>query len=580
MKFCVLTECFEELSVTTKRLEMIEIISSFLKKTIRSGQLEALDKIVYFSQGQLSPAFRNIEFGISEKLINKAIAQASGRLDEVITRIFYDTGDYGLVAEKVCVKQENSLTISAVYQQLYDLACISGKGCVNKKLWLLSELLHKTGALEAKYIVRIILKKMRLGIGSPTVLDSLSLAYTGNKSLRKQLERAYNLCSDLGIVAKVLFTDGIESIAKFSLIVGCPIRMALASRLPNAAAIIEKIGECAVEEKYDGFRCQVHKDADQIKIYSRNLEDMTEMFPEIKQAALTQINEKQAIFEGEAISYDPVTNSDLPFQVTVQRKRKYDIKHMQTKFPLKMFVFDILYTSGYGDITVQPYHKRRQIMEEVINDGSVFQKSLFEKVKTTTQLQAVFDRAVGNGREGIVAKRLNGIYRAGGRNFNWIKLKRSIEGKLADTIDCVIVGYNFGKGQRAVLGMGALLACVYNQKNDSFQTIAKIGTGLSENEMVKMKEMLDKFKVNVKPECVDSLLKPDVWIQPKFVVEVMADEVTRSPVHTCGKRENGSIGFALRFPRTVGFLRTDKNPEDATSVEEIVDVFNSQGVEK
>lgn len=573
MKFKQLADYFQKMENASKRLEMTDILADVFNN-LDQNEKQKIDEIIYLTQGQLLPSFKNIEFGISEKLINRAIVQATGRLTEDIEKMFQEIGDYGLVAQAVCLDHLPVLSTSQVYAYLAELAEFSGDGSVAKKVEFLANLLKKTSSIEAKYIIRIILGKLRLGIGDPTVLDSLSLAYNKDKLLRLDLERAYNLCSDLGLVAKILFTKGIASIINFKVMVGCPIRVALAARLSGPEEIIEKIGTCAVEEKYDGFRCQVHKFGDRVQIFSRNLENTTLMFPEIVQGTLAQIKEQNVIFEGEALAYDPGTGQCLPFQTTVQRKRKHGIEEMQEKFPLKVFVFDLLYASR--DLTQHPFSKRRKIMTQLIKKGKVLEVSHVEEVSTVDRLTEIFEDAIAQGREGIVAKRLDGEYKAGGRNFNWIKLKQSYSGSLNDTIDCVIIGYFFGKGLRAAFGIGSLLAAVYDAKTDRFKTIAKLGTGLSEDELVRFKESLDKIKINEIANNVDSLIQPDVWVDPIYVVEVQADEITQSPVHTCGKNNNDP-GYALRFPRTVGFIRSDKGAKDATTVDEIKKMFNLQG---
>ncbi|MBU1087389.1 MAG: ATP-dependent DNA ligase [Candidatus Omnitrophica bacterium] len=574
MKFKQLAAYFQKLENTAKRLEMTDILAE-LFTNLDPVEKEKIDEIIYLTQGQLLPSFRNIEFGISEKLIHRAIVQATGGISNDIEAMVHQLGDYGLVAEKVCLDHLEVLSISQVYANLEKLAEFSGDGSVARKIEFLADLLKNASPLEAKYIIRIILGKLRLGVGDPTVLDSLSLAYNQDKLLRPDLERAYNLCSDLGLVAKILFTKGISSIIDFKVMVGCPIRVALAARLSGPEEIIEKIGTCAVEEKYDGFRCQVHKMGNKVQIFSRNLENTTHMFPEIIQGTLDQIKESNVIFEGEALAYDPATGQCLPFQTTVQRKRKHGIESIREKFPLKIFVFDLLYADK--DLTQYAFSQRRQIMSELIKKGKVLELSPVEEVKTAQRLTEIFEDAIAQGREGIVAKRLDGEYKAGGRNFNWIKLKQSYSDNLNDTIDCVIIGYFFGKGLRAAFGIGSLLAAVYDPTVGRFKTIAKIGTGLSDDELVRFKETLDKIKINFMPKNVESLIVPDVWVDPLYVVEVQADEITQSPVHTCGKDSKDDTGYALRFPRTVGFIRIDKAAKDATTVEEIKQMFNLQG---
>lgn len=576
MRFSDLAVYFQRLEVTPKRLEMTDILAELFKKVSVDKKVN-IEEIVYLSQGHLLPSFKNIEFQMSEKLLQKSIILATEKPEKQIEAMFQEIGDFGEVVQNLSDTGSKNLSVCSVYEKLTELTGFSGAGVVAKKTEFLADLLKGAGPLEAKYIIRIILGKLRLGAGDPTFLDSLSLAYNGDKSLRKPLERAYNLCCDLGLVAKILFNDGIERIKDFEVIVGCPIRMALAARLPGASEIIEKIGTCAVEAKYDGFRTQVHKSGKEIHVYSRNLENTTHMFPEIKEGTLTQIKNKDVIYEGEAIAYDPDTGECLPFQNTVQRKRKHGIESMRKQFPLKLFVFDILYADG--DLTNKSYEQRREVMSSVIGKGDVLEISPMHIVKTSQELDDIFEESLREGREGIVAKRLDGPYKAGGRNFNWIKLKSSYSGELNDTIDCVIVGYYYGKGVRASLGLGSLLTCVYDKDTETFKTIAKIGSGITDEELVKFKKMLDKIKVAVKPTKVESVIEPDVWVDPKYVIEVQADEITRSPVHTCGKVDDNA-GYALRFPRTVDHIRGDKDAEDATTVKEIIDLFNIQGRKK
>lgn len=577
MYFKKLVVYFEKLESTTKRLEMIRILAE-LFKNLKGKDRKKIDEIIYLSQGRLLPAFKNIEFGISEKLIHKSIAQAANASLKRVEEVFQDTGDYGQTVQNLSRHYEKILQVSEVYSDLEKLALFSGEGAVAKKVEFLAKIFRKVSPVEAKYIVRIILGKLRLGIGDPTVLDGLAQAAGGSKSWRQKLERAYNLCSDLGLVAKILFTKGIAAIEKFKVIVGCPIRMALAARLSSPKEIIEKIDKCAIEAKYDGFRCQVHKLANKVEIFSRNLENTTHMFPEIKAGTIKQIKEKNVIFEGEAIAYNPQTGKCLPFQTTVQRKRKYDIESMQKRFPLRLFVFDILYAGG--DLTEKPYLHRRKVMSKIINKGNVLEISPVKVVDSAQALSEIFEEVVAEGREGIMAKRLDGQYQAGGRNFNWIKLKRSYSNKLSDTIDCVIVGYFIGKGLRSVFGIGSLLACVYDEDDRRFKTIAKLGSGMTEIELKRFKKKLDEIKINYQPKQVDSSIVADVWVEPKFVIEVQADEVTKSPVHTCGKKDDKQPGYALRFPRTVGGIRIDKRPEDATSVSEILKMYAMQGRKK
>jgi DNA ligase-1 len=393
--------------------------------------------------------------------------------------------------------------------------------------------------------------------------------------LRPPIERAYNVCSDLGQVARVFKAEGVDALVKIQVEVGNPVRMALAERAKNAEDIVTRLGKCAIENKYDGLRCQVHKQGDAVRIFSRNLEETTTMFTDIVEGIRKQIKARTAILEGEALSYDPETGEFHPFQVTMQRKRKYDLEEMTVKFPLRLVAFDLLYFDG-KDFTGQAYSKRHATLESIIAPGERVEISQHLVTQDAKEIEKYFMSAITSGLEGIMAKRLDSKYQAGARNFNWIKLKRSYQGHLSDTVDGVVVGYLRGRGMRARFGIGALLVAVYDDRQDKFATIAKIGTGFSDTEWPKMRALLDKIAVERQPARVEAVLTPDVWVEPKYVIEMQADEITRSPIHTAGK-VGDEPGYALRFPRVVGFVRTDRKAEDATTVKEILKMFEKQG---
>lgn len=569
MKFLRLTEYFERLEATTKRLEMFDIMAELFNEA-SSGDI---DKIIYLSQGQLLPPFHGLEIGMSEKLLIRALSDAANTPTKKIEDLFKRSGDLGKTAEDLIKGKGENLAVKKVYEELANIARTSGSGSVEKKIGLLSSLLRGVSSKEAKYISRFVIGRLRLGIGDPTVMEALALAH-GDRRMRPKLERAYNLCSDLGLVAKTLLEKGIEGVNKFHVMVGYPIRMALCERLPSSEDIIEKMGQAAIEAKYDGFRVQIHKDGNHIEMFSRNLERTTHMFPEIKDAVLRHINADTAIIEGEALAYNESTGELFPFQVTIQRKRKHGIEELAKECPLKYFAFDLLYVDG-EDYTPKPFKERRERLEKIIKKNPLIEPSELFITDKHEEITKYFEDAVERGLEGVVAKRLEAPYSAGSRNFNWIKLKRSYKGELADTIDVCIVGYFRGKGARTKFGVGALLGAVYEPKSDTFKTVTKIGSGFKEEEFMELKKVLDEISMSHKHPRVDSVMEADVWVEPRYVVTVTADEITRSPSHTAGRDKNG-VGYALRFPRAVGFLREDKNPEDANTVKEITEMFEQQ----
>jgi len=574
MDFAILSEAFEKLEKTDSRLAMTDILAELFKR-VPTAEVK---RVIYLLQGRVVPPFIPIEIGMGEKFVEQAIALASGYKMDDVEKKFRETGDLGLVAESLLTKKtqrslfSKKLEVTEVYSVFYKIATASGSGSQDMKIKLLTQLLNNSSPLEAKFLVRIPLGMLRLGIGDPTILDSFSVKMGGDKKLREPLERAYNLCSDLGLVAEVLWKEGLAGIKKFKIKAGNPIRPALAERLPSAEEIIDKLGKCAVEAKYDGFRIQVHKSGKSVQLFSRRQENTTHMFPEVVKA-VSELPMKEFIMEGEALSYNEETAEYYPFQMTIQRKRKHGVDSAAKEYPLKLFIFDVLYADG-KDYTGEPFEKRRKALEKIVKPGKVLMHSEMIITDKADRLDEFFHDCVSRGLEGIIAKDLHSPYVAGARKFAWIKLKRSYKGELSDTIDVTIVGYYKGTGARTQFGFGGFLGAVYDEKDDMFKTITKCGSGFSEEQMVKLRDLLEKIKVKNKPARVDSLVEPHVWTEPKYVVSIMADEITESPMHTAGRKKD--TGYALRFPRMTGWIREDKKPEDSTTVEEIVKMYKQQ----
>ncbi len=582
MTFQKLSTYFEKLEETASRLALIDILADLFKASSK----DEIEKIIYLTQGRIAPFFEATEIGMAEKTVAEAMALAYGSTKEDVLKLYQKLGDMGLVVAQLSSKfnpsaslrarvQSSKFTVNDVFNVLTKIAHTSGEGTVEKRQILLSDLLKKVDALSAKYIVRIPLGNLRLGVGDPTVLDGLATAKLGDKTKRKLLEGAYNRTSDLGLIATTLYNDGLAAVEKLKVMVGKPIRSELCERLPNPEKVIEKMEVVDVQYKYDGFRVQIHKDGEKVSMFSRNLENMTHMFPELIEGTLRQVKAKTAILDTEALAYNPDSEEFLPFQETTKRRRKHNIEETAKKLPLKAFVFDLLYKDGKSYID-EPLTTRLKVLKETIKEDGVLIPSKTQEVKDPKVLQMLLDDAISKGLEGIVVKRLESPYEAGGRNFNWVKLKRHSAGELHDTIDCVILGYITGKGKRTAFGAGALLVGVYDEKNDEFVTVSKIGTGLTDEEWREIKAQSAKLKVQSKPARVNSLITPSVWVKPEIVIEVLADEITRSPVHSAGKKDE-EPGYALRFPRLITFRGHDKRAEDATTVKELIEMYKEQG---
>ncbi len=574
MKFSKLSEYYEKLEGTSKRLELIDILSKLFKE----AKADEIAEICYLIQGRVAPFFEPIELGMAENMVAVAIGRAFDKTKDEVIRLYRHKGNIGLAAQEYSQKHHHKgeLSVSEVFSKLLEIAKFSGEGSVEKKITTLSDLLKSLDPISSKHVVNIPLGTLRLGIGDPTVLDSLSLAKNGDKSLRPVLEDAYNKTSDLGFVAETFFKKGVNGIKNVKLVVGKPVRPALAERLPSADEAIKRLGkEFAAEPKFDGFRVAVHKNGHEINLFSRNLENTTHAFPDLVEGVRESVKAKSAILEGEAIAYNPQTHEFLPFQETTKRRRKYRIEEMAKKLPLVLFAFDLLYLNG-KDITQKPYKERRKLLESIVaRENPTIRISEERVLHKASEISVFFNEAISEGLEGLMLKKLDSPYVAGGRGFHWVKFKRSQAGQLTDSVDCVLLGVYSGKGKRTEFGVGGLLVGVYDDKKDEFVSISRIGTGLTDEEFKKVNEISKHLRVNHKPARVNSDITPSFWVEPKIVLEIQADEITRSPIHTAGRDKEG-LGYALRFPRLVKFREADKRAEDATTVSEIEKMYKGQ----
>lgn len=567
-----MAHAFELLEAASARRTLVQIVADLLAHADPPDR----EPIVLLLQGQLRPSYEGVELGVGDKLLIHTVAEAFSVDEPSVVRRYAKLGDLGLVAQTLVTRPPRRRpTVRQAYDALLAVAKTSGSGSIRDKTDRLADLLRKLDGLEAKYVVRAAQGRLRLGVGDQTILEAAAVAALGERTKKKVLEHAYNVRSDLGGVVNLAFATGERGLVAIGPEIGIPVRPALAQRLPSAEAIIKRVGQVQAEPKYDGFRIQLHRDGDRTWAFSRRLENVTDMFPDLAAAATRQLKTKRAILEGEALVHNPETGEFLPFQVTMTRKRKTRISETAERYPLRLFAFDLLFA---GDVNYmpRPQQERSRRLRALLPSASDDPITVTESILSddAKALQAYFDAMIERGLEGIVAKRPTAPYQAGARGYDWVKLKRAYQSKLRDTVDLVLVGYLRGRGKRAALGIGSLLATVYDPSHDRFRTIAKIGSGLSDRDWQTLRVKLDDAATKHRPARVDSLIIPDVWVQPTYVVEVLADEITRSPFHTCGKTDD-EPGYALRFPRLLS-LRTDKSPTDATTEREIIELYRMQ----
>lgn len=585
MEFKNLAVYLSRLETTASRNKITEILAELLKRVSE----KEIDKICYLCLGELAPIYAGLDFNLAEKLMIRVIARVTNLSEEIVRREYKKIGDLGEVAEKLKtenlklqIDEKKELSVENVYHELYEMAIEKGNGSVERKINRMSRLLDNLDSLSAKFVTRIPLGRLRLGFSELTIFDALSWMLVGDKSKRKEIEEAYNVQADIGQIAKIVKIEGLNGLKKIKIKLGVPVVAALCQRLDNPEEMIKKMcrsgDKVAVEPKYDGTRLQVHWQRSgslKVRAFTRNLENVTQMFPDLIEALGKEVKAKQVIFDGEAIGYDPRTNKFLPFQETIKRKRKYLIGDTAKEIPLKYFVFDILYKDGQ-DLLALPLNERRQILEKILLPQA-------ERIKLSPQIvtgkaeeiREFHHQQIKKGLEGVVVKKWEAPYDPGRRGYTWVKLKQE-KGKkgggLTDTLDCIVMGYFKGKGKRTVFGSGAFLVGVRESiDSDKILTISKIGTGLTDEQWREITQRGQKAAVKQKPDIylVDKNLTPDVWCQPKIVVEIEADNITKSPIHTAQ--------YALRFPRLVRF-RDDKSPGQSTTLQEVKKIYQLQNL--
>jgi len=578
MQYRTLVDTYEKLASTSSRLEMTDILVELFTNT----PPEVIDKVIFLTQGKLHPSWFELpETGIAEKSAIKAVSIATGRASSEIEDKVKELGDLGTAIEKSFVKKKqktlmsNPLTVEKVYSSLDKIAQASGSGSADLKVRSLAGLLSDVDGVEGKWVLRTVLGKLRIGVADQTIMEALALAFTGDKRNKQYIEYGYNIHPNLGEIARKLANEGVDSIKEMKIEYFIPVRMMLAQRLSSLEEILEKLGgECACEYKYDGERLQIHKEQDTIRLYTRNLENTTFQYPDVCDL-IKRIKAENVVIEGECVAIDAETGDLLPFQTLMRRRRKYSIKEAIKKYPICVYVFDILKLED-EDLLEIDYQIRRAQLEEIVTESDQIKLATRIISNNVGEIQDFFDTAIDAGCEGIMAKSTqpDSIYQAGARGWIWIKFKQSYT-KLTDSIDAVVVGAYMGRGRRSNL-YGALLLAVFNKNEGVFEAIGKVGSGFTDELLSEFANKLDPIKRTTKPAEVISNLIPDIYFDPKFVCEIIGDEITVSPKSSAGfGKVKPNFGLAIRFPRFLHW-RDDKSIDDATTTEEIIEMYYRQ----
>lgn len=578
MRFSEIADTFEKMSATTKRLELTQHLVELFQKT----PPEIISKIVYLIQGKLRPDFEGVELGLAEKLAIHALSKSSGIPIKKINSTYAEDGDLGGAAAKIMEQKTQTtflaqdITAERVYETLYKIAKLEGQRSQDMKMKYVSSLLNDATPQEAKFILKIAMGTLRLGIADNTVMDALAISYTGSKENRQRLEAAYNVSSDLGAVAETISRNGLKGLDEFHVKVFSPIRPMLAERVKSEAEAIEKLGgEFAAEYKLDGERVQVHYKDSTMVLYSRRLENITSYYPDILENLPKALKTTDVILEAEAVAINQDSGEFLPFQELMHRRRKYDIDRIVEKYPITINLFDVLYLNG-KDLLNEPYKVRRKKLEEITSENEYAKIVTQTIIHTENEIEDFLENGINAGCEGLMLKVLDAPYRAGARGNNWLKLKREYRNELGDSLDLVVIGAFFGKGRRTGK-YGTLLLASYNQDHDTFESICKVGTGFTDENLDQLYQILqDKVTLKKNPR-IESGMEPDVWFEPELVIEIVASEITLSPVHTTAKDSiRSGSGLALRFPKFTGKIRMEKAPEDASTDQEVITLYKNQ----
>lgn len=546
MQFSELTDVFLGLEETTKRLEMTRIVAEFFKK----APYDVLPTVCLFMRGRVFPMWSNEELGIAEKIMIKCISTVSGATEAKVEKAIKETGDPGLAAEKILTERAQTtlfaeeLTVEKVHRNLRKLSVFMGKGSQDKKISYITELLSQARPKDARYIVRLVLGELRLGVGDGIIRDAIAAAFSVDAAI---IENAVNMTSDIGEVAMKAKAGGATELERIMLTPGKPIKVMLAQKKGSIAEAVETLGECAFEIKYDGARIQVHKDGADIRLYTRRLENVTKQFPEVVKNAAERIKANKAIVEGEVVAIRMLGDRrPRPFQDLSRRiKRKYDIPDMVHQIPVELNLFDIIYLDGRVLINT-PFKERRALLRKTINESPLFRLADELVTKNPKKAEEFYKQALSMGHEGVMAKNLDAPYKPGSRVGYMYKIKPVME-----SLDLVVVGATWGEGRRASW-LGSYLLAAYDSSTGDYKTVGRMATGLTDAQLEELTQTLKPYILREKGK--------ELEIKPALVFEVAYEEIQKSPTY--------ESGFALRFPRLVR-VREDKGPEEADNLERL-----------
>ncbi len=562
MLYRVLAETLQKLEQTPGYLEKNALIVELLKQT----PVEEMERVVYLLLGRPWPAYVSKETGVGPQQLKRALSLASGYPLAEIERRMAKVGDLGEVAAELMRGRRQitlfsqPLTVERVFEKIKSLPDLTGEGSMDRKIGVVAELLSDATPLEAKFVVRTVLGDLRVGIAEGRMRDAIAATFGLPPEL---VEHAYMLTTDYAVVARAA-AQGEEALRRLGIEVGHPVNPMLAQRAESVEEILERMGgRAAFELKLDGIRIQAHRDGDRIVLFTRRMEDYTHMFPDLVDPLRRALKSDRMVVDGELVAIDPRSGKPMPFQEVLRRRRKYGIEKMVEQIPIQIHLFDVLVVDG-KTVVERPYEERRRMLEERVEPvpGRVM---VVERRVTgkREEVEEFLRYSLSLGHEGLVAKQLDSPYRAGRREFLWLKLKPEV-----DTVDLVVVGAHYGKGKRAGT-FGSYVLAARDERTGTYKTVTRCGSGYTDEDLEELTRMFEGLRVEKPPPEVEIEIECDAYFRPEVVFEVAFEEIQLSPP----EKHTGGVG--LRFPRFIR-IREDRRPEEATTLEEILQMYRAQ----
>lgn len=572
MEYGALVDVYDRLAATDSNNEKRDVLAA---EFAEAGKM--LPRLVTLVQGRLSPAYDRTDLGVSSSLTLDAILRATGAPEDAVREHWKETGDLGDAAGWAVENGgqqtlfSSPLTVERVHDDLRELATYEGAGSQDRKIDALAGLLADADANEARYVVRTALGHMRVGVGEGTIRDAIAYAFLdGSEEAIRAVEWAFQVTTDFRVVAETAREEGQAGLNTLDVELFRPVQVMLAEKAESLTAGVADAahdGEALCEYKYDGIRIQIHVEGEEVRLFTRRLEDVTEQFPDVVRAVREGVSANRVVLDGELVGYTPDTiTSDtrdpVAFQQLSQRvKRESDIEAMARQVPTVVHLFDCLADSE--TVLEAPLSERLDHLDAAFEsvdpdpDGVIagleWSRSSWVTAEDPGRAEELYREALDAGHEGLMMKNPGAPYQPGRRVGRLLKLKPTME-----SLDLVVTRAKYSEGRRSEW-LGRLYLGCYDPSSDSFREVGRLSTGYTDEELASLTDRLEGL--------ITARDGRDVDLRPEVVLEVEYEEIQESPEY--------DSGYALRFPRFLE-VRTDLDPTDADSIERVDDLYDSQ----